>query len=320
MKRQILHALTCLSFLFLCSEVSAFGDSLSIRVYLEGSLMNFGSNYHQGRPLMRDNLRRNPTTGDRYIPGKSPYTNNSFYVTRPNRYRTVGLQNDIVVDSTLIFSILGQDAIVDWVFVEIRSKSNVNQVVGTRSGLLQRDGDVVDVDGYSRLQFNSLPDDQGYIVVKHRNHLAVMSWLVDLDAVCDFTDPTYPVFDFGQTYEDIDYTGYAQNGRVKTGFRAMWSGDFNSDGRIKSGNPHDDMNALFSGVYLHPDNTTRSTNFNFAYGYLPMDYNLDGKVKFDNPNDDKNMQFSQTVNYPLNKLALENFGRFIEQVPTATQW
>jgi hypothetical protein len=320
MKKQLLLKLACILLWGLSSKTYAQSDSLNIRVYLEGSLVNNGNNVFQGRPLMRDNLRHNLFTGLRFIPGISPYTSDPFYLSRPNRFRTVGPQNDILVDSTLIFNIQGENAIVDWVFVEIRSKDDISKVIGTRSALVQRDGDVVDINGYSKLDFGDLPDNTGYIVVKHRNHLAVMSKLVTLTQFFDFTNPSSNVYDYGTTISGIDYTGLAQNKTIKVGFRAMWAGDFNADGRIKGGNPNDDSNNLLYGVFLHPNNTNRDTNFDFGYGYQPMDYNLDGKVKYDNPNDDKNMHFTQTILYPLNDKAISNYGRFIEQVPVATQW
>ncbi len=298
--------------------ISASDDSLRIKVYLEGPLINnFGALSPAGKPLMRDNLRKSLFTNLRYLPGKSPYAFIPFFADNIDRFGPVGIQNDVVTDSVNVFNVTGQNAVVDWVYVEVRSMNNSGHVIGTRSALVQRDGDIVDVDGTSPL-FMPLSDTLGYIVVKHRNHLALMSQLVDLDQLLDLTSPSTPVYDYGTYFPGIDYTGLAHNKTVKPGYRAMWAGDFDANGIVKAGNPADDMNDLFYGVIIHPNNATNASNFDNGYGYLPMDYNLDGKVKFENPNDDKNMHFVQIFLYPLNTSLLENYGRFIEQVPPVT--
>ncbi|MCB0742393.1 MAG: FG-GAP repeat protein [Ignavibacteriae bacterium] len=63
---------------------------------------------------------------------------------------------------------------VDWIFVELRDKNDVSKVLASKSGFLLQDKTIRELDGTSPLSFN-LPEDDYYIVVKHRNHLAVMS-------------------------------------------------------------------------------------------------------------------------------------------------
>jgi len=75
------------------------------------------------------------------------------------------------VDSAAVFSVTGDDAIVDWIHIELRSKDDMEVVIATRSGLLQRDGDVVDLDGVSSLRFQGVNVDSFYVVAKHRSHL-----------------------------------------------------------------------------------------------------------------------------------------------------
>jgi len=41
----------------------------------------------------------------------------------------------------------GPDAIVDWVFIELRDATNSDLVLATLSGLIQRDGDIVNERG-----------------------------------------------------------------------------------------------------------------------------------------------------------------------------
>ena len=296
--------------------------SIKIKVYLEAALIeNNNEKSSTGRPLMRDNLRENPFTGENNIPVADPYRYPSSNVDVTGAFEfnlPPGATNlyDIITDSALVFSTTGENAIVDWVFVELRHKDDSTQVIAARSGLLQRDGDVVDLDGYSPLAFEGVNVDSFYIVVRHRLHLGVMSNKVASKYAFDFTAANANIFDFGTRLNNgYDYTGLAQNKEVKTGYQAMWAGDFNADGKIKFTNPDDDINYLFYDVFIHPENLLGNANFNYAYGYYQGDINMNGKIKFDNPNDDKNFLYAQLLFYPLNTSYLSNFNYMIEQIP-----
>jgi hypothetical protein len=269
---------------------------------------------------MRDDLRSNPFDGKNYIPTKDPYKFDTPTVAISNKYEFVatGTMSRYAdpLDSLAVFSVTGRDAIVDWVFVELRSKTNKTTIVASRSGLLQRDGDIVDVDGVSALKFAQVSLDSFYVVVRHRNHLGVMSKLVANGQVVDFTLPTTEVFDFGTSLNNgMDYTGLALNPLVKNGYRALWAGDFDANRKLKFTNPSDDQNTLFFDVFAHPDNSVGNANYNNAIGYYQGDFNMNGKSKYDNPNDDKNLLFSQILLYALNTQYLSNFDFFIEQIP-----
>ncbi len=62
--------------------------------------------------------------------------------------------------------------IVDWVLVEIRDAGK--NVLETRAALLRNDGKVIDVDGTTGIQLNTLEGDY-YVSVRARNHLALLS-------------------------------------------------------------------------------------------------------------------------------------------------
>jgi uncharacterized protein YjdB len=297
---------------------------LKIRVYLEGSLLHNGNETAEGRPLMRDNLRHSLFTGARYIPNNDPYQfENTFFDIR-NKYHHVGcgeytrFQTIEMPDS--VFGINGQNAIVDWVFVELRSKLDNKIVVATRSGLLQRDGDIVDIDGTSPLQFPDIAIDQYFVSIRHRNHLGIMSLnalpVFELQSLVDFTSMSFPTFDFGTTKNNgYDYTGLAQNSYVYSGFNAMWAGDFDANSKIKASNPNDDINNLFFEIFVFPENTLGNSNFDKAYGYFQGDYDMNSKSKYDNPNDDRNFVLAQLLFYPQNIQFLPNFDFFIAQLP-----
>ena len=112
MKTFLYQTMTIVLSTFFMSNVIAsssnrlLNDSLTLRVYLQGALVNNGNLTYNGRPLMRDNLRLSTFTNLRYIPVKSPYAYNPYYSMMTDRYSSVGDQLDIIPDST-IFNISG---------------------------------------------------------------------------------------------------------------------------------------------------------------------------------------------------------------------
>ena len=65
--------------------------------------------------------------------------------------------------------------IVGWVLVELRNATTSPTEVYKRGAFLKQDGSIVDLDGESDLAFYDIPTGDYYIVVHHRNHLAVLS-------------------------------------------------------------------------------------------------------------------------------------------------
>jgi uncharacterized protein YjdB len=299
--------------------------TLKLKVYLEGATLNYGNaTASDGRPLMRDNLRVSPFNGSKVIPNSDPYSHPTELIDITNKFTKVGpgqkSEFQHIPNPGIVFAVSGQDAIVDWVFVELRSKSNYANVIATRSGLLQRDGDIVELDGVSSLRFPEIKMDDYFVAVRHRNHLGVMTQnaltAVELTQVIDFRLSSTPTFDFGTTKGNgYDYTGLAQKPVFGNAYRAMWAGDFDASRRVKSGNPNDDLNILFFDVIMFPQNPSGNANYDFVIGYLQGDFDMNSKSKFDNPNDDKNMLFGQVLFYPLNANLLSNFNFMIEQLP-----
>ncbi len=64
--------------------------------------------------------------------------------------------------------------IVDWVLVELRTTPN-GTAVASRSALLHKDGRIVADDGITNEIKLDAPDGDYYIIIKHRNHLTIMS-------------------------------------------------------------------------------------------------------------------------------------------------
>ncbi len=64
--------------------------------------------------------------------------------------------------------------VVDWVLLEIRDAANSATVLERRACLLRNDGELLDLDGSLGVRFYNLPT-SGYIAIRHRNHLGVMT-------------------------------------------------------------------------------------------------------------------------------------------------
>jgi hypothetical protein len=91
-----------------------------------------------------------PAHQGNFIPITEPYSHCTLQQHLHSRW---GGGGETIANPAAVFGVTGNDAIVDWVFVELRDRNNMSNVVVTRSALLQRDGDVVDVDGVSPLCF-----------------------------------------------------------------------------------------------------------------------------------------------------------------------
>ena len=94
-------------------------------------------------------------------------------------------------------------SIVDWVLLQLRTAtipgnpSTATNIIAQRAAFLKSDGTIVDLDGTNHVSFSGITHGSYYIVVKHRNHLAVMSAdLVELKGITtyDFTTSESQVY------------------------------------------------------------------------------------------------------------------------------
>ncbi len=174
---------------------------LSAKVILEGA-------YNASTGKMNDALRTN-----NYIPTTEPYTALGFTHQGGGGGETINAS---------ILTTTGDDAIVDWIFVELRSKNNPATVLATRSGLLQRDGDIVDINGTSPLSFN-VASDQYYIAIRHRNHIGFRT-----ATTLDISSGNATL---NTTSSSVTTHGNSSRKTI-SGILAMYAGDTNLDGSI----------------------------------------------------------------------------------------
>src|SRR5690606_28618993 len=102
------------------------GQRLNIRVYLEGALLNNGfATGQDGRPLMRDNLRVSPFDNLSHLPATDPYQTQvgDVDLRTVNAHVGAGTRQDLSTVETpdIVFGVAGENAIMDWIFVEVRS-------------------------------------------------------------------------------------------------------------------------------------------------------------------------------------------------------
>ncbi len=239
------------------------GVKVSPKMYLKGALESNG--------LMRDALRSKGL-----LPSTEPYS------ALPN-FQHYGNGGGETVTNPAVFQVTGNNAIVDWVVVELRSGNSISTPVSTQSALLQRDGDVVGMDGVSPVRFWEVAPGQYHVSVRHRNHLGVMTNQVfnlsSVTTVVDFSNPTVPLY-------GTMPCGMDGNKRV------LWLGDANRDKKTVFQGPNNDIFSLFSTVVGNPGNVNNNANY-MLEGYLLTDFNLDGCSIYNGPNNDRSVMFLQ---------------------------
>ena len=203
----------------------------------------------QGTGLMSDGLRTASL-----IPLGEPYTALGFAITGGHFVRTI---------PQAVLNVAGNDAIVDWVWVELRDAANPSIVRVARPALIQRDGNVVEPDG-SRPLAMGITNGSYKVVLRHRNHNGVMT------ANSIILNSTATTVDLKQAATATYGTDARQN---VNGTMALWAGNVSGDDRVKytgSGNDRDLIIVHIGG----------STPNNTLSGYEPEDVNLDGMIKY----------------------------------------
>ncbi|MGE5425033.1 MAG: hypothetical protein ACM3N9_06695, partial [Syntrophothermus sp.] len=146
--------------------------------------------------------------------------------------------------------------VTDWILVELRTDPWSLSRVASRAGFIKSDGMITDVDGASDLHFSGLPGGYYYLVVRHRNHLPVMSALpvsvTSTGILYDFTTGSAPVYGGAGGCKLIDPT------LSKWG---MIAGDANQS----------------SSVYVDDYTDFWLPQFGNSL-YTPGDFNMDGSV------------------------------------------
>lgn len=226
------------------------GVQVRVRIFLEGP-------FNSSNSLMNATLRSNGL-----VPLNEPYTAMGYSHVNGGGGEST---------TNTVLSVTGSNAIVDWVVIELRNKNNSSQVLATRSALIQRDGDIVDVDGTSAVEFDVAPD-QYFIAVRHRNHLGVMT------AASPSLSGSANLIDLSTAA--VTLFGGSSATKAIAGKRCMFAGDSNGNGNLSyvgMGNDRDAILVKIGGVI--PTNTVN--------GYHREDLNMDGVVRYTGANNDR---------------------------------
>lgn len=216
---------------------------VSPRVALEGP-------FEEASGLMSDGLR---TSG--LIPLLEPYTTTLGY---PMVAKGGG-----EAIAAAVLNTTGNNAMVDWVRVELRPVGYAQQIAATAQGVVQRDGDIVGIDNSSPLVFRVGPGSY-HVVVRHRNHLGAMT-----------ASPI--VLSATATTVDLRLSttlAYGANARKPIGsVQALWAGNTHPDGTVKYIGASNDRDPILERI-------GGSVPTNVVTGYHPEDVTLDGQVKY----------------------------------------
>ncbi|AXG71658.1 hypothetical protein KORDIASMS9_03915 [Kordia sp. SMS9] len=248
------------------------------KIYLQGAALSPNTGEEN---LMRDDLRVASL-----VPTTSPYTD--------------GLTCDASV-----FNTTGANAIVDWVWIELRAATDNTSILYSTSALLQRDGDIVATDGVSVLSFNAAVDNY-FIAIKHRNHLGIMT------STAILIDTTSA--DFTNASNQITFGNNAQTtSGMPNGITVMWSGNANNDTVIQYSGITPDTPAILSEILNDPGNFLNFPTY-VVSGYNANDVNMNGSTQYSGTNPDTPLILQNVLAHPGNFLNFSTY-QITEQLP-----
>lgn len=262
-------------------------------VLLQAKAMLQGA-YNASAKLMNDKLRNSeansignlPTTN--VIPATDPYRTAPYNFIHTNNALTESVvSNDF--PNPFIGQLTPENNIVDWVFVELRSADTLgNTVIQTRSALIQRDGDIVEVDGVSPLYFKNIPEANYTVAIKHRNHLAMCTnpaaFTQSLSSVANT-----PTLDF-TSLASANLMGIAGlNYFNQNGNNFLYAGNANLNGNIRWNAPYSDKDYILNTVL------SKNAENILMNSYSEGDIDLDREVRWRAPNSDIDFLLSTTL-------------------------
>ncbi|MEM6718975.1 MAG: hypothetical protein AAF611_06665 [Bacteroidota bacterium] len=266
------------------NETSCDFVIVDVDVFLQGALINPNTGEET---LMRDDLRAN---------------GGSYGTTSP-------YGDGAMISENVGLNITGNNATVDWIWVELRDADSPTTIIAGQSGILQRDGDIVDTsDDANPLTFENVPAGDYFIVVKHRNHLGIMSAsaisLKQVSSTIDFTDATNEI-----TYGSNAQTAFG----MPTDVIAMWAGNVNGDTVVQYSGVSPDTPDILSKVLNDAGNFLNFPTY-IVSGYNPDDVNLDGNTQYSGTNPDTPFILQNVLAHPGNFLNFSTY-QIIEQLP-----
>ncbi len=224
---------------------------VSPKVFLDGA-------YNTTTGLMNDALRTASL-----VPSTEPYTTTLGYP----KVAKGGAE----ALTTGVLNTTGDNAVVDWVRVELRPVSQPGMIAATAHGVVQRDGDVLAADNTNPLLFR-VGAGTYHVVVRHRNHFGAMTAVgVALTATTTSVDLTLAATNT-----------YGTNARktIDTTLRSLWAGNALVDNAVRYTGTSNDRDPILLAVGSTTPNASLA-------GYNVLDVNLDGVTKYTGSGNDR---------------------------------
>lgn len=225
--------------------------NVNIKAFLQGP-------WTTNTPAMTDGLR----TGG-HLPLVEPYSALGYPMVAGGGFETI---------APSVLQVSGANAIVDWIYLQLRDAGNNTSVQAARCALVQRDGDIVDVDGVSPVTFTR-PAASYFISVQHRNHLGILSQsaiaLAENPVTVNFTNGTTATFGTN-----------AQ--RISGSSRMLWAGDATGNGVVKYTGSANDRDPILTAIGGSVPTATIT-------GYRREDITMDGTVKYAGGSNDRDV-------------------------------
>ena len=153
-------------------------------------------------------------------------------------------------------------SIVDWILVELRTGTAANTKVISQTGFILIDGSIVDIDGTSPLNIAGKDPGNYYLVVKHRNHLPVMS------SVPVALGTTSVLYDFTTSQSKAYGTNPMVDLTASGTIFGMVAGNNDGDNLITTNDYNDVGLNLFSNGYLTSDHNMNGFITTADYNYV----------------------------------------------------
>lgn len=230
------------------------------KTYLQGP--------YSGAGLMTDGLR---SAG--LIPLAEPYTG----MTNFSHIATGSGGGETIPSGVLTGTGTGND-IVDWMFAELRN-SGTGAVISSRAVLIERDGDVVDVDGtgtkVNYINFAGEVAGNYHVSLRHRNHLGIRT-----PSALGLARTTATSYNFSTAANQAMSSVQVP---LAGGLFGMYAGNVNGNNTIRYSGPSNDENELIN-VILGANKSTILSNV-----YNRGDLNMNGIVRYSGPSNDENV-------------------------------
>ena len=263
---------------------------LSVKVLLQGA-------YRSTTKMMADDLNRL-----NLLPALQPYGSlstavgftDSAEVATPFDYTGKETLSEIVKTAS------NANAPVDWVLVELRDVYDPGKRRAATAAILQRDGDIVDpVTGSPFITVSNAKSGLYYVMVRHRNHLAVMT-----EVPVSLGEQSNTNIDFTQLTTAVYGKNFARYEASDMAF--MWAADTNNSNSLISAGAGSDASVILGALLLDPKNS----GYNAAYrlqGYYSTDLNLDGVSVYTGPGNDTNLLMGNVLLHPGNSTFSGNY-------------